>query len=128
VTAVAPLPQQAEFTPLQDAVPLPDHSFGVCPVCSDEVFDDPRHERLDHTAPVKMPDGDWTHAGCEDDYCRVVAELEARHGADPLPSRFDLDEYLGVSVSAESLRHERERERFDREQPARVNLRARRGF
>jgi hypothetical protein len=56
-----------------------DQQLDWCPVCDSMVFDDPTHTRNDHTSPVKMPDGYWTHAGCELDYEHVVAELERRY-------------------------------------------------
>lgn len=85
-----------------------------CPVCDRAVFDDPRHERNDHTAPVRMPDGRHTHAGCQTDYPAVVARLEALHNADPLPAA-DLDlDYLGTATSRQAEYSAAQRDRDHR--------------
>jgi hypothetical protein len=54
-----------------------------CPVCDKPVYDDPQHQRDDHTSPVRTRDRRYTHAGCQGDYEHVVARLEAADGAEP---------------------------------------------
>jgi hypothetical protein len=63
--------------------PIAEVEIDWCPVCDSPIWDDPAHQRNDHTSPVRTRDRRWTHAACADDYEHVVAAMEARDGADP---------------------------------------------